>query len=142
VRWTKIRCRGRRFLASMRGLSVKRCSVSLLSPRDRARRLRREMTDAERRLWLQLRNRQLAGAKFRRQFPVAGFIVDFCCPERRLVIKVDGGQHAEQRAADGRRTALLARHGYRVLRFWDGEVLTNVEGVLAKIADGLVGDQP
>jgi very-short-patch-repair endonuclease len=100
------------------------------------------MTDAEHRLWLRLRNRQIAGAKFRRQFPVAGFIADFCCPGRRIVIELDGGQHADHSTADDRRSALLAQHGYRVLRFWNDEVLTNVESVLEKIASALAGNQP
>lgn len=81
------------------------------SLRDRARRLRRDQTEAERKLWAHLRNRQLAGAKFRRRHFISPFIVDFCCPERGLIVELDGGQHAERAAADQRRTAFLMNQG-------------------------------
>ncbi len=100
----------------------------------RARQLRRDQTDAERKLWMRLRNAQLAGLKFRRQFPIGDFIADFCCRDRWLVVELDGGQHATQVMKDARRTAILAEHGYRVVRFWDNEVLTNLEGVVDQIA--------
>ncbi|HWO41117.1 MAG TPA: endonuclease domain-containing protein [Candidatus Eisenbacteria bacterium] len=80
-----------------------------------------------------LRSRQLAGFKFRRQYPVGSFIVDFCCFERRLVIELDGGQHADHTVADQRRTAFLASRGYRVLRFWDNEVINEIDAVLERI---------
>jgi very-short-patch-repair endonuclease len=107
------------------------------SLRDRARRLRRDQTDAERQLWRYVRGRQLNGAKFRRQHSISPFIVDFCCPERWLVIELDGGQHVESAAADQRRTAFLEAQGYRVLRLWNHEVLTNMEGVWERIAAAL-----
>ncbi|MBI4279562.1 MAG: endonuclease domain-containing protein [Armatimonadetes bacterium] len=107
-----------------------------------ARRMRREQTDAERMLWSCLRSRRLEHAKFRRQFPVGPYIVDFCCMEQKLVIEIDGGQHAEQAEADSHRTAYLAKLGYRVLRFWDNEVLTNASGVLDCIVEALGPPHP
>jgi len=98
-----------------------------------SRRLRREQTDAESKLWARLRDRQLCSAKFRRQHAIGPFIADFCCVERGLVIEIDGGQHATQAQADQRRSAHLERSGYRVLRFWDNEVLMNMEAVLERI---------
>ncbi len=95
------------------------------------------MTDAERKLWTRLRNRGVAGAKFRRQVPVGPFIADFACVERRLIVEVDGGQHADASAADHRRTRVLNHHGYIVLRFWNSEVLQNLDGVLATIEAAL-----
>jgi very-short-patch-repair endonuclease len=97
-------------------------------PNERARQLRRDSTDAERRLWAVLRDRRLGGHRFRRQYPLADFIVDFACTRHRLIVEADGGQHAENEA-DLRRTAELQRLGWRVLRFWDNEILNNTEGV-------------
>ncbi len=101
----------------------------------RARLLRRERTDAERALWQMLRARRLTGLKFRRQFPVGDFIADFCCRECRLVIELDGSQHMDSRQADRdrNRTKCIEARGFRVLRFWNTDVLTNTEGVLAAI---------
>jgi very-short-patch-repair endonuclease len=107
--------------------------------RTKARRLRREMTDAERLLWGQLRQRQIAGLKFRRQHPLGGFIVDFVCIEAGLVIEVDGGQHGERQCEDEARTAWLNSQGYRVLRFWNNEVLQNLDGVREAIWTELQG---
>ena len=101
----------------------------------RARRLRRAATDAERGLWLLLRDRRLCGLKFRRQHQIGRYVVDFCCVGRRLIIEVDGSQHAYNVAADATRTAYLNRHGYRVVRFWNSEVLSESEAVLAAIAE-------
>jgi very-short-patch-repair endonuclease len=106
-------------------------------PHDRARELRRSQTAAEARLWSRLRNGQLDGFKFRRQFAISDFIADFCCRQRKLVIEVDGGQHYEEREKDVWRERLLAARGYRVLRFWNDEVLKNTEGVLEKIREAL-----
>jgi very-short-patch-repair endonuclease len=92
------------------------------------------MTDAETKLWNRLRNGQLLGTKFRRQVPIGNYIADFCCRSPKLVIEVDGGQHAERAAPDAERTRVIAQHGYTVLRFWDDEVLKNAEGVLEMIA--------
>ncbi len=104
----------------------------------RARELRKAMTDAERRLWGRLRNEQL-GARFRRQAPIGPYIVDFACFAQRLVIECDGGQHAEaeQAAHDRERTAFLQGAGFRVLRFWNNEILGNLEGVVERIMESL-----
>jgi len=98
-----------------------------------ARRLRRSETDAERKLWFRLRNRRLAGLKFRRQHPIGPFVADFCCTEARLIIELDGGQHALKRRSDTKRTAYLEGQGYRVLRFWNDEALSNTDAVLQRI---------
>ena len=84
-----------------------------------------------------LRDRRLFNVKFRRQHPVGRFITDFCCPERGLVVELDGGQHAARLEEDKKRTEFLAGRGFRVLRFWDNEVITNLEGVLYRIAEAL-----
>jgi very-short-patch-repair endonuclease len=99
----------------------------------RAKRLRRDMTDAERKLWLRLNVRQL-GVKFRKQVPVHPYIADFACLERRLIIELDGGQHDENRAKDEERTQYLEARGYRVLRFPNTEVMRNPDGVVEVIA--------
>ena len=96
----------------------------------RARGLRKSMTDAEHALWRVLRGKQLEGRKFRRQYPISGYVADFVCIEARLVIELDGGQHAEQVAYDARRTEDLRIAGYRVIRFWNNEGLENMDGVL------------
>ncbi|WP_137177465.1 endonuclease domain-containing protein [Roseomonas sp. AR75] len=96
----------------------------------RARALWREPTDAERALWAALRSRQ-AAFKFRRQHPIPPFTVDFACIEARLVVEVDGGQHGGQR--DAARDAALQAAGWRVLRYWNSEVVENLDGVLADI---------
>ena len=98
-----------------------------------ARALRKRMTDAERLLWRHLRNRELDGWKFRRQYPVGSFIVDFICVEKNLVIEVDGGPHAENEERDIQRSAYLNRMGYRVFRFWNNQVMQETEGVLEAI---------
>ena len=97
-----------------------------------ARRLRVNQTDAEAVLWNRIRNRQIDGHKFARQVPIGGYICDFVCREKQIVIEVDGGQHAES-AADAVRDARLVAEGYRVLRFWNNDVLGNLEGVLLTI---------
>jgi very-short-patch-repair endonuclease len=104
--------------------------------RRNARALRKRMTDAERKLWYALRDRRFARFKFRRQAPVGRFIVDFICFEQRLVIEVDGGQHADS-LSDQRRDRWFAANGYRVLRFWNNEVLKNLDGVMTLLADTL-----
>ena len=100
--------------------------------RDFARRMRRDPTDAERRLWRMLRDRRMAAFKFRRQVPVGPYILDFLCKEARLAIEADGGQHADS-ATDEVRTAWLTAQGYRVMRFWNAEILGNPEGVYEAI---------
>jgi very-short-patch-repair endonuclease len=104
--------------------------------RRRARGLRIRMTDAERKLWFALRDRRFAGFKFRRQVPIGRFIVDFVCFEQRLVIEVDGGQHADS-VADKRRDRWFVANGFRVMRFWNNEVLSNLEGVVTLVAEAL-----
>jgi len=108
----------------------------------RARSLRRRSTRAERALWQVLRDRQPAGAKFRRQCPIGPFIVDFICMEQRLIVEADGGQHGEQTAEDLRRTRHLESEGYRVLRFWNNDVLQNLGGVLQVIEAALEEPSP
>jgi very-short-patch-repair endonuclease len=97
--------------------------------RSRAKELRNNPTEAERILWQHLRLRQFGGYKFRRQQPLGNNIVDFVCLGKRLVVEVDGGQHNFQHSYDERRDAWLEQQGFRVLRFWNNEVLQNVEGV-------------
>ena len=104
--------------------------------RRRARELRKRMTDAERKLWFALRDRRFARFKFCRQVPIGRFVADFICFERRLVIEVDGGQHADS-LSDQRRDRWFAANGYRVLRFWNNEVLKNLDGVTTLLADTL-----
>ncbi|WP_166209535.1 endonuclease domain-containing protein [Cognatiluteimonas telluris] len=101
-----------------------------------ARQLRRRQTDAERKLWHQLRNGALMGCKFRRQHPVGPYIVDFICVEASLVIELDGSQH-QGCGADAARTSFLEREGYRVLRFWNNDALMQTDSVLAIVYDVL-----
>jgi len=98
-----------------------------------ARRLPRDSTTAEQRLWNQLRSRSINGHKFVRQEPIGRFVVDFICRDQRLVIEVDGGQHAES-ASDKARDRWLLERNYRILRFWNNEVMNNIDGVLETIA--------
>lgn len=104
----------------------------------RARALRRELTDVERKLWYKLRARSLLEQKFRRQVPIGDYIVDFCCTEKRLVVELDGEQHFEKtKAYDDARTKELERRGFRVLRFWNNEISRNLGGVLEEILKNL-----
>jgi len=106
---------------------------------NRAKQLRKNMTVAERALWRHLRSRQLAGYKFRRQQPIGRFIVDFACLEKRLVIELDGGQHAEpeQAANDAERSEWLHKNGIRVIRFWNHDVLNNLDAIKEAITHAL-----
>ncbi|GIK99373.1 MAG: hypothetical protein BroJett029_35820 [Alphaproteobacteria bacterium] len=104
--------------------------------------LRVNATDAERKLWHQLRRKQVGGLRFRRQYPLGLYIVDFVCLPARLVVEVDGGQHAEQLERDAARTAWLESQGFRVIRFWNNEVLGNIEGVLHVIGENLPAERP
>jgi very-short-patch-repair endonuclease len=108
----------------------------------RARELRKHMTDAERLLWRCLRDRQLGGYKFRRQYPIGPFIVDFACLERKIVIEIDGSQHINNTAADNKRSDYLNKQGFRVLRFWNNDVLQEKEAVLSMILSSLSEDEP
>ena len=101
--------------------------------RDRARELRRAETDAEKKLWSRLRGGQLRGIKFRRQFPIGPFFVDFCAPKEFLIIELDGSQHMEMLDRDQRRTEFLESLGYRVIRFWDNDALVSPDEVIEKI---------
>jgi very-short-patch-repair endonuclease len=103
--------------------------------RSRARRLRADMTDAERALWRELRQSQLGG-RFRRQFPIPPYIVDFACLEAKLIVEADGGQHATPQYNE-RRDTTLVRRGWRVLHFWNNDILSNRAGVLQTIAEAL-----
>jgi len=108
---------------------------------DRARRLRSASTDAEGTLWYRLRARRLNGYKFVRQEPIGPYVVDFICRDCRLVVEVDGGQHADS-PRDAVRDKWLANHNYRVLRFWNNDVSQNLAGVLETIATALAESPP
>ena len=110
--------------------------------RNHARTLRHASTDAELRLWRELRSRTFAGYKFRRQHPIDGYIADFVCLEEQLVVELDGGQHTEQTQYDAQRTEALERLGFRVLRYWNNDVLTNTDGVLLAILLALRAPSP
>jgi very-short-patch-repair endonuclease len=103
-----------------------------------AKKLRREMTDAERALWWRINREQIEGYKFRRQVPIGRYVADFACMSERLVIEVDGGQHDDRKALDDARTRWLGTQGYRVLRFWNNDVLGNMDGVLDLIRRALL----
>jgi very-short-patch-repair endonuclease len=107
-----------------------------------ARKLRSETTDAESHLWHALRNRQLNGFKFKRQAPFGPYITDFVCVEARLIVEADGGQRAGQAEADSVRTKYFEEGGYRVMRFWNNDILQNLEGVLQTIASELAEKTP
>ena len=102
-----------------------------------ARRLRRNQTDAERVLWFRLRDRRLAGWKFKRQVPIDRFIVDFFCADGKLIVELDGGQHDKNREQDSDRTRILEAMSYLVLQFWNHDVLQNTNGVLEEILSTL-----
>jgi very-short-patch-repair endonuclease len=102
-----------------------------------ARKLRSNPTDVEKLLWKHLRLRQLHGFKFRRQFLLGPYVVDFVCLEARLIIEVDGGQHLEQSGNDERRTEWLNKQGFKVLRFWNNQVLQETEAVKSVISEAL-----
>ena len=105
----------------------------------RARQLRKSMTDAERRLWSRLRVVRVGGSHFRKQTPIGPYIVDFCCHGAKLVVEIDGGQHGSEhvRSLDTRRTAWLVSRGYKVIRYWNNEVLKNADGVIDAIVRNL-----
>ncbi len=103
-----------------------------------SRMLRNNATPMERRLWQNLKNRQLDDCRFRRQHPIGDYIVDFVCLERKIVVELDGSQHGTETSKDVERDAWLADRGFRVLRFWNHEVKENVDGVVATIRDALI----
>lgn len=102
-----------------------------------ARSLRKRSTNAERLLWSKLRGRRFDGIKFKRQVPIGNYVVDFVALDLKFVIEVDGGQHDARAALDAKRTRILQQWGYHVIRFWNNDVLSNVEGVLEVIAQEL-----
>jgi very-short-patch-repair endonuclease len=102
-------------------------------PTARARHLRNNSTERERRLWQALRSRQLLDVRFNRQFPVGPYICDFVSREYRLVIEIDGATHAQSEDHDRRRTAFLKSQGWRVVRFWNGDVMNNLDGVVLEL---------
>jgi crossover junction endodeoxyribonuclease RuvC len=125
----------RRTPEQIRSLEAK--SKPTLAATARVRKLRQNSTEVEKRLWHRLRAGQIDGTKFRRQEPILGFTVDFVCHAHRLVVELDGGQHDSAAAADERRTKLLSQAGFRVLRFWNNDVVENLDGVLATISSAV-----
>ena len=109
---------------------------------DVAKRLRHGMTDAERVLWREVRAHRFAGFKFKRQEPLGLYVVDFVCYEAKLIVELDGGQHANQQEPDAKRTRWLESRGFRVLRFWNNDVLTNIEGVMQEIEKEITRPSP
>ena len=107
-----------------------------------ARALRKNPTDAERFLWRRLRLRQIDGQKFRRQQVLGSYVIDFVCLEKRLIVELDGGQHAERVPYDAARTAWLETQGFRVLRFWNTEVFKSIDPVVEVIAAALKDERP
>jgi len=105
-------------------------------PNRNARQLRKNMTDAECALWRLLRHRQIKNLRFRRQVPIDHYIADFACLEARLIIEVDGGQHSESET-DGKRDTYLRSQGFRVLRLWNNDVLSNPDGIHRTIIEAL-----
>ena len=105
-----------------------------------ARKLRRDSTDAERLLWKHLRAHRMAGYKFRRQVIIEPYIVDFVCLETRLIVEADGGQHLERVEDDVTRSVFLESLGYKVLRFWNHEILFDIDTVLQQIHNHLIED--
>jgi len=104
-----------------------------------ARALRRDMTEAERTLWRRLRRQQFMDARFRRQVPIGPYIADFACLKARLIIEIDGSQHVEAAAYDARRDAFLKREGFKVLRFWNNDVVARADSVMEAIFVALDG---
>ncbi len=107
-----------------------------------ARKLRNTGTDAESKFWQSVRARQLAGWKFRRQFPYGPYVVDFICLDAKMIVELDGGQHAEHLDYDAARTQFLESAGFRVLRFWDHDVLRNLNAVLEQLLYVLAENHP
>ncbi|MBZ9736779.1 DUF559 domain-containing protein [Mesorhizobium sp. CA18] len=108
-----------------------------VSPANRgnARKMRKQMTDAELKLWNEIRAHRLMGLSFRRQMPIAGYIVDFACPDKKLIVEIDGSQHAleEVSASDAARTAKLEALGWTILRFWNDDVIRDIDNACQHI---------
>ena len=107
-----------------------------------AKRLRQEATDAERVLWREVRAHRFAGLKFKRQEPLGLYVVDFVCYEAKLIVELDGGQHANRQESDAERTRWLESRGFRVVRFWNNDVLTNTAGVMQEIEKEITRHSP
>lgn len=107
-----------------------------------ARQLRSNMTDAEQKLWHHIRREQIHNIKFRRQQEISGYIADFVSMEKRLIIELDGGQHNEQIEYDSERTKILESKGFIVLRFWNNDVMNNMDGVLQVISETIQNSSP
>src|SRR5438552_1775004 len=105
--------------------------------KEAAREFRSSQTDAEKKLWLRLRDRRLGGFRFRRQFPLGPFFADFCCANEHLIVEVDGGQHRVTADGDANRTYYMTEQGFRVLRFWNSDVLNKTDKVCKQILDAL-----
>ena len=105
--------------------------------KQRSRDLRKNLTDAEQKLWQKLRNKQIHGNKFRRQFVLGNYIVDFVCLDKRLIIEVDGGQHMDNVDYDLQRDKWLKKQNFKVLRFWNNQVLNEIDSVLEVIVKNL-----
>ncbi|MEO9188733.1 MAG: DUF559 domain-containing protein [Acetobacteraceae bacterium] len=136
-----LRPQGRRGRRGWRHLPSLRQSLASSRLPLRLGGLRREGTEVERRLWRALRETAMKW-RFRRQHPIGRRIADFACPARKLVIELDGGQHAEREEADAVRSAEIAAHGYRVIRFWNHEVVENLESVLERVVRELESPPP
>lgn len=121
---------------STEGAKMPRQPRSNPKTKHRAIRLRKELTPAERKLWTYLRNDQL-GVNFRRQHAIGNYITDFCSPIAKLIIELDGSQHLEQKEYDQERTGYLEEQGYKVIRFWNNDVLKDIEGVILTIMHAL-----
>ncbi|MFO1243497.1 MAG: endonuclease domain-containing protein [Rickettsiales bacterium] len=104
--------------------------------------LRKNLTEAEKKLWSILRGKQLSGFKFRRQQSIGPYIVDFACMKHHLVIELDGGQHAMQESYDAGRTVFLEEHGFQIIRFWNNDVTENMDGVYQRIVETLNSPTP
>ena len=104
---------------------------------ENSRQLRKNMTSQERKLWCIIRNRQFYGYRFRRQFPLGQYIVDFICREKKIIIEIDGGQHNEIKNIqyDNKRTEYLISEGYKVMRFWNNDIDKNISGVYEKLKE-------
>lgn len=111
--------------------------ISQNSTTKKARKLRKNMTDAEQKLWSHLRHKQVGGYKFRRQFPLDSYVVDFICLEKKLIIEIDGGQHNNESEYENKRTEFLESQGYTILRFWNNDVLKNIYGVVKVVSKEL-----
>ena len=118
--------------------------MRVMSQIPRARQMRRQSTDAERLLWSKLRDRRMMNCKFRRQYPMGRYIVDFVCRKRNIIIEIDGGHHIDQQDYDTVRTEWLQSQGFEVIRYWDNDVLTQLDSVLESIGNALekCGKQP